>query len=431
MTNRPYHSLRHADFRRLWIAQLVSLTGSQMQYAAIDWHIYLLTHSPLALGAVGLVRVMPIVAFSLGGGVVADRYDRKRVLFTSQSAMMIVALALAAATFAGRESLPLLYLVTAATSAAGAFDNPARQALIPRLVPRADLPGALAVNLAMFHAAMITGPALTGFLIASGSRWLDGASAERGMLAVIYAANALSFAGVLLAIVRIRASGVPDPPAGGHETPRAALAEGLRFVFTTPLMVWTMTLDFVATFFSGAMSLLPIFADQILKVGAEGFGWLRAAPALGAMAGSIWTAFRPLPRRHGEVFLVAVAIYGASTAVFGLSKSFWLTLAALALSGLADLVSTVVRQILRQMITPDAMRGRMTSVNMIFFMGGPQLGEMEAGLVASLFATAATGAVVSVVSGGVATVLAAAVVALAAPTVRRYRGHSFFSSDAS
>ena len=185
-------------------------------------------------------------------------------------------------------------------------------------------------------------------------------------------------------------------------------------------MVWTMSLDFVATFFSGANALLPIFADQVLKVGALGFGWLRAAPALGALAGSIYTSLKPIPARQGRVFLWAVAAYGFATVVFGLSRSYVLTFVALAATGLADLVSTVVRQIVRQMITPDAMRGRMTSVNMIFFMGGPQLGELEAGLVASLFASAAIGATVSVVSGGVATVLVVALCAWRAKVVRDY-----------
>jgi hypothetical protein len=165
---------------------------------------------------------------------------------------------------------------------------------------------------------------------------------------------------------------------------------------------------------------LPIFADQVLKVGAFGFGWLRAAPALGALAGSLYTSIKPIPARKGRVFLWAVAAYGLATLVFGLSRSYLLTFVALAAGGLADLVSTVVRQIVRQTITPDAMRGRMTSVNMIFFMGGPQLGELEAGLVASLFASAAIGATVSVASGGIATVLVAALCAWKAKVVRDY-----------
>ena len=410
---RPYLSLRHRDFRRLWLSQLVSLTGSQMQAAAIDWHVYLLTHSPLALGLVGLSRVVPIVSLSLWGGVAADRYDRRKIMLATQLTMAVVAATLAGLTLAGRETRWLLYVLTGLTSAAGSFDNPARQALLPRLVPRETLPGALAMNLTMFHAGMILGPAIAGVFIAAAGEGTRG-------LAAIYLVNSISFLGVLFTLLTMRSSGAVDGGVKGRAHPWAQLREGLRFVFTTPIMVWTMALDFVATFFSGATSLLPIFADQILKVGAFGFGWLRAAPALGALVGSIYTSLRPLPPRQGRVFLWAVGAYGAATVVFGLSRSYVLTFVALAATGTADLVSTVVRQVVRQMITPDAMRGRMTSVNMIFFMGGPQLGELEAGLVASLFASVTLGATVSVVSGGVATVLVAAWIAWRAAIVREY-----------
>jgi hypothetical protein len=200
----------------------------------------------------------------------------------------------------------------------------------------------------------------------------------------------------------------------------AALREGLRFVFTTPIMVWTTALDFVATFFAGAMSLLPIVADRVLRVGPAGYGVLVAAPAAGAFLGALYTSARPLPPRQGRLLLASVAAYGLATMAFGLSRTYVLTVVSLAAVGLADLVSTVIRQTLRQLITPDRLRGRMTSVNMIFFIGGPQLGEVEAGFVASLFANAAIGATVSIVSGGLATVLAVAVVAAATPAVRRY-----------
>ena len=429
MTPRPYHALRHRDFRALWAAQLVSLTGSQMQSVALHWHVYLLTRSPLALGLVGLTRVLPVIAFSLGGGIVADRADRKKVIFAAQSVMAVFSTALAGLTFSGRETLIALYALNALLAAASAFDNPARQALVPRLVPREDLPGALSLNLTMFHAALIVGPGLAGLLIAGHAgiavepAGLAGTGALRGTgtLAFIYALNALSFVAVLVALMTMRTSGVVVVEGGGqHEPPLAALRAGLRFVRTTPIMVWTMGLDFFATFFAGSMSLLPIFADQVLRVGAAGYGWLVAAPAVGALLGSIYTSIWPLPRRQGVVLLWSVAAYGGATIAYGLSRSYPLTLVALAGTGLADLVSTVVRQTLRQLLTPDRLRGRMTSVNMIFFMGGPQLGEMEAGLVASLFASAAMGVTVSVVSGGLATVLIAAGVAAAAPLVRRY-----------
>jgi MFS family permease len=402
--------------------------GSQMQTVALHWHVYLLTRSPLALGALGLTRVVPIILFSLVGGVTADRFDRRRVMFAAQAVMMLGAAALSAFTLAGRESLVVLYAANALLAAATAFDNPARQALIPRLVPPGELPAALSLNLTMFHTAFIGGPALAGLLIAGvglpagGLRVLaaGAASDDTGRLALIYALNALSFVGVLVALLLMRTSGTVAVAAVAREAPLAALREGLRFVFGTSIMVWTTGLDFLATFFAGSLSLLPIFADQVLGVGAAGYGWLAAAPALGALMGSMYVSARPLPPRQGRLLLGSVATYGATTMVYGFSRSYWLTFLALALSGLADLISTVIRQTLRQMLTPDALRGRMTSVNMIFFMGGPQLGELEAGLVASLFTPIAVGATVSVVSGGVGALLLAAVVGVAAPVVREY-----------
>jgi MFS family permease len=425
---RPYHALRHPEFRRVWASQLVSQVGSQMQSVALHWHIYLLTGSPLALGLVGLTRALPTVLFSLWGGVVADRRDRRLVMLAAQSGMALVAVALAGLTLAHRETLLALYLLNALGAAAGAFDNPSRQALIPRLVPAASLPGALALNLAMFQTALIAGPGLAGLVLAgSGTGGFTGlphgapGRAGTHAIAIIYGLNALSFLGVLAVLARLKTSGRVEAPAGGvHEPPLAALKEGLRFVLTTPVMVWSTGLDFVATFFAGAMSLLPIVADKVLGVGPAGYGMLVASPAIGAFIGSIYTAARPLPRRQGRLLLASIALYGFATVVFGLSRSYVLTGFALALTGLADLVSTVIRQTLRQLLTPDRLRGRMTGVNMMFFIGGPQLGEVEAGLVASLFASAATGVTVSIVFGGVMTLLAAAVVAAATRVIREY-----------
>jgi MFS family permease len=422
--HKPYHALRHPDFRRLWLSQLVSLLGSQMQSVAMHWHVYLLTGSPLALGLMGLVRVLPIILFSLWGGVVADRRDRRWVMFGAQTVMAAASAALAAITFGGYEGVVSIYALSAVLAAASSFDNPARQALVPRLVPIQDLPGALSLNLTAFHVALICGPALAGLLIAGSAAapslpQTAATSASTSVLAWIYALNTLSFAFVLVTLATMKTSG-KVAAQGTPEPTLEAFKAGLRFVFRTPIMVWTTGLDFFATFFAGSLSLLPIFADQILRVGPAGYGWLVAAPALGAVLGSAYTSIRPLPRRQGLVFLWAVVAYGVATAIYGLSRSYLLTFLALAASGLADLVSTVIRQTLRQFITPDALRGRMTAVNMVFFMGGPQLGELEAGLVASLFDSVALGVTVSVVSGGILTVLVAAAVAAATPLVRSY-----------
>ena len=425
----PYHVLRHRDFRLLWATQFVSLTGSQMQVVALNWHVYLLTGSPLALGLVGLTRVVPIIVFSLWGGIVADRYDRRRIMLVSQTAMAIFSAVLAGLTLRGHSTVGALYAMNALTGAASAFDNPARQSLVPRLVPAADLASALALNLVMFHAAFIGGPGLAGLLLAGGGGPLPGSvphapavpqAGSTSVIALIYAVNAVSFLAVIMALLLMRTNTAPEAGTATDEHPLESLKAGLRFVFTTPIMVWTMGLDFVATFFAGSLSLLPIFADQILHVGAAGYGWLVAAPALGALVGSIYTSVVHLPRRQGRVLLAAITVYGVCTIAYGLGPRYVIVFAALAGTGLADLVSTVIRQTLRQILTPDSLRGRMTSVNMIFFMGGPQLGEMEAGLVASLFASAAFGARVSVVTGGIATMIAAAVVASKSALVRNY-----------
>ncbi|MGE5345554.1 MAG: MFS transporter [Acidithiobacillales bacterium] len=416
---RPYAALRHPDLRRYASGMFVSIVGSQMQNTAIDWHVWVLTGSPLALGAVGLARFVPVVAVSLAGGVAADRYDRRRILLATQSVMLASAAALAILTLTGRVSLAAIYLLTGLTAGANAFDSPARHSFVPRLVPAADLSGALTVLITSFQLAAIGGPALTGVVLARGHALAQGAI-PTGALAGVYGLNALSFLSVIGALLRIHPGrGAPAAESRG-ESPVVALKEGFRFVFRTPLIVWTMLLDFVATFLSGSMSLLPIFADRILHIGAAGYGWLRAAPAVGAALGSTALAIRGLPRRQGTVFLAAVAAYGATTALFGVSRSAALTFAALLFVGMSDTVSTVIRQTIRQLATPDALRGRMTSVNMIFFLGGPQLGEMEAGVVASLFASAALGATVAVASGGAATVLVAAVAAWCAPFLLGY-----------
>jgi len=415
---RPYHALRHRDFRRFATGMFASLVGSHMQNAAIDWHVWTLTKSPLLLGMVGLSRLIPIVVFSLVGGVVADRFDRRRVLVATQAVMMTSASLLSFLTATGRVSVAAIYVLAGVSAGALAFDSPARHSFVPRLVPARDLPGALTVMLTVFQFAAIGGPALAGLLLSQGGGHGDAPPAAG--LSWVYGLNAVSFLGVIAALLRMRKDVGAVAARAVSVPPLASLKEGIRFVFTSPLIVWTMVLDFFATFFSGSMSLLPIFADRVLGVGAAGYGWLRAAPGLGATVASAALALRSVPRRQGRVFLAAVAAYGAATVVFGLSRAFAFTLFALMLVGLTDTVSTVIRQTVRSLATPDALRGRMTSVNMIFFQGGPQLGELEAGVVASLFASAALGATVAVVSGGLATIAVAAVVAWRAPFLRTY-----------
>ncbi len=402
-----FAALRHRNFRLLWLGQLVSFSGTMMQSAAVLWHVALMAppeQKGWALGMVGLVRFVPIVLFSLLSGVVADAHDRRRLMLVTQSLMALFALVLAGLAFRGLATPWPLYVFTALGAAAGAFDGPARQSLIPQLVPRDVLPNAISLNTIMFQMAAVLGPTLAGLLIATaGLPW-------------VYAVNALSFVAVLLALLAMR--DVPEPPAQERsDVSLAAALEGLRFTFRHPLIRSTMLLDFFATFFSSATALLPIFAQDILKVGARGYGWLYAAPSVGAMlAGAVMVRWSDHIEQRGRVLLIAVGVYGLATIAFGLSRSFMLTFLCLAVSGAADTVSMVLRNVVRQLATPDSMRGRMTGVNMVFFMGGPQLGELEAGLVAQAWS-----APWSVVTGGIGCLVATLWTGWRTPELRAYR----------
>lgn len=378
-----------------------------MQLLAINWHVYLLTKSAFALGLVGLVRVVPIILCSLLGGVVADAVDRRRLIVATQIVMLASAAILAIVTASGLKSVWPIYALTAISSAAVAFDNPARQSLLPTLVPAKDFPNAVSLGLVAFQVATVTGPALAGLLLGFYSP------------AIIYAANAASFLAVIVAVLLIRAGRRSEKEnAEASKISFEALGEGLRFVWRTPIIVQTMTLDFIATFFASATALLPIFADRILHVGARGLGILAASPAAGAVvAGLIMARLGSAAmRKPGAVIIGSIAVYGAATIAFGFSKLFWLSLLMLALTGAADTVSTVLRQTIRQLVTPDNLRGRMTSVNMMFFMGGPQLGELEAGAVASVF-----GAQLSVITGGVGCLIAVALATFGAKHLLNYK----------
>ena len=380
-----------------------------MQNAALLWHVSLLVspdRKAIALGVVGLVRIAPVVVFSMVSGVVADALDRRRVLLITQTGSGLVAAALAVLTYRGLSAVWPIYALAAIGSAVSAFDLPARQALMPTLVPREHLPNAIALNSILFQTASVAGPALAGLVIAQSG------------VASAYLYNAASFGFVILALVMMR--DVPERPpaeAGAEDgVSLAAAMEGVRFVFSSPLIRSTMLLDFFATFFASATALLPIFAQDILHVGATGYGWLFAAPAVG----SFFTSVALVPgashiRRRGAVIVWSVMGHGLATIVFGFSRSFWLTFACLAVVGATDTVSTVLRNTIRQLETPDRLRGRMTGVNMVFFLGGPQLGELEAGAVANGF-----GAPFSVITGGIGCLIATAWVSLSTPRLRNY-----------
>jgi MFS family permease len=367
-----------------------------MQLVAINWHVYVLTKSALALGLVGLFRGLPVILCSLAGGVVADAVDRKRLMIVTQTVMLISAGLLTATTLAGIQSVWPIYVLSALASAATAFDLPARQALMPSLVPLEEFPNAVSLFMIVFNVATISGPAIAGVLLA-----------ERGP-ATIYAINAVSFVAVIIALLAMRASGSPDLQTARKDAlSLAAVKEGLQFVWRTPIMVQTMTLDFVATFFASATLLLPIFARERLNVDAHGYGLLAAAPAIGSVLTAFVMARLGTSHHQGRLVVASVGVYGVATAAFGVSTAFWFSLLMLAVTGAADTVSTVLRQTIRQLVTPNHLRGRMTSINMMFFMGGPQLGELEAGVLAALI-----GAPLSVVVGGLGSTTAAAIAAV-------------------
>ncbi|MFN3308261.1 MAG: MFS transporter [Anaerolineales bacterium] len=384
-------ALRYPRFRYLWLALIISTAGANMQLWALFWHVRTLTPHPIALGGIGLVRILPVIFFSLIGGVAADRYSRRKIFFLAQCVLTFVAATLAWLTFRGSITLWQLYALTALQATAAAFDIPARQALVPNLVPAKDLPNAFSLSSIAFQVGAIVGPALGGWTIAVWGQ------------AYPYLINALSYGAVLLAIWRI------GPVAQQRiQTRRAlldlpAIREGWMFILSQPLIFASMLLDFFATFFSSANTLMPIVARDILGVGEIEYGWLSSAQAIGAVSAALTVSQMGEVRRQGPLFLLSVISFGLATVLFGLARVFWLAMLALILVGAADAVSTIIRNTIRQLLTPDHLRGRMVSVNQIFFLGGPQLGEVEAGVVAQLF-----GAPFAIVSGGIGCLLAVA-----------------------
>jgi MFS family permease len=397
-------ALKHRRFFYVWLGQLISVIGTQMQIWALFWHIRTLTSHPIALGGIGAARILPVIIFSLIGGAVADSYNRRTVMFITQAAAALLALTLGLLTQFGHISIWIIYGITALQAVAIAFDGPSRQALIPNLVPAKDLPNAFSLTSMAFQTGGVIGPALSGIVIAIA-----------GQQAVYYI-NAASFVAVLIALILIG-----DVPQKMTEKAKGvslvAINEGIRFIVTHPIILSTMLLDFVATFFASANTLMPIIARDVLKVGVVQYGWLSAAQSVGAvLAALVISQVREL-RRQGPLFLGAVVVFGLATVGFGVTGSFILAWVALAVMGAADGVSTIIRNTIRQLQTPDHIRGRMTSINQIFFQGGPQLGEIEAGAVAQLL-----GAPFAIISGGIGCVLGLFLIVRKWPQLTSYNG---------
>jgi MFS family permease len=398
----PLAPFRSRDFSLLWFGNFVSQAGSQMHVVAVSWQVYELTKNPLALSGIGVARIVPLVLLAIGSGVLADALDRRKLMLFSQIAMMLCSLVLAFASSLGIVTIWWVYVVTAFSSAANTLGMPARQAIVPSLVPREHLSSALSLNIISGQAATILGPTLGGLLIAALG------------VSSVYWADAGSFIAVIIALLLMR---VRTLIGERREVNFKAALEGFAFVRRNTLIWSTMLLDFLATFLGSATVLLPLFATDVLKVGPQGVGLLYAAPSVGAVAASAILSVYGTLRRQGPILLVAVALYGLCTLIFGLSTSFWLSLLMLMGVGASDTVSMVVRQTIRQLTTPDEMRGRMTAVGMLFFAGGPQLGEIEAGVAARLM-----GGPLSVAVGGIACAVMVGLVTLFTPRLRTYDG---------
>jgi MFS family permease len=397
-------ALKHRRFFYLWLGLLISVAGSQMQIWAIFWHIRELTDQPIALGGIGAARILPVIVFSLIGGAVADSYNRRTVLFITQTVAALTAVALGLLTQFGQITIWYIYALTAVQAIAIAFDGPARQALVPNLVPEKDLPNAFSMTSIAFQTGSILGPALSGISIAIAGQ------------AAVYYINAVSFMAVILALVLIgHVSQTFDKKTRGVNL--SSIQDGIRFILSRPIIFSTMILDFVATFFASANTLMPIVARDVLHVGVVDYGWLSAAGSVGAVLAALIVSQVQELKKQGALFMGAVVVFGVATILFGLSRSLVLAWCALAITGAADAVSTIIRNTIRQIRTPDELRGRMTSVNQIFFQGGPQLGEIEAGLVAQFF-----GAPFAIISGGIGCIFGVLWISRKWPQLTAYNG---------
>lgn len=387
------------------IGWFLSVVGSQVQQWAIMWHVWELTESSAMVGALGLARVVPLIAFSLLGGVVADRVDRRKIMLATQGGMALVSIVLWSLSSSGLLTVWIIYVLVSLHASVRAFDGPARQSLLVNLVPERDFASAVRVSGVSWRLADVLGPLITGFFI---TRFESGVS-------VCYAFNAVSFAAIIVSLLLL-----PSPPREEPESRLTGLrglggfiADGARFVWKNDVVRAALLLDFWATFFSTADALLPAFAGDIFQLGGSGFGVLGSSIAVGALIGAVSMAFHPPRRSQGLWVLYAVAAYGLATILFGLSTNMAIACVLLAATGAADMVSTVLRQTIRQLATPDNMRGRMTSFSMIFQISGPQLGDYEAGLVGRL-----CGERISVVIGGSVCLLLAAKWRKSSPLVR-------------
>ncbi|HVO13977.1 MAG TPA: MFS transporter [Alphaproteobacteria bacterium] len=393
-----YAAFGHRDFTLYWLARFLASVALQMQAVAVGWQVYDLSRDPLDLGLVGLVSFLPAIALVLVTGHVADRFDRRLIIMLCYAVEMLCAAALFLLARHGLHAVWPIFVVLIGLGTARAFASPAVQAFMPNLVPAGDFSSALAWNSTAWQIATIGGPAVGGLLYALGPGAVYGT-----------ATAFLAAAAVLMAMMRFRRIKTALEPASWD-----TLVAGIRFIWSKQIILGAISLDLFAVLFGGATALLPIYARDILEIGPWGLGILRSAPALGAALVAVVLAHRPVTARAGRTLLTAVAVFGVATIVFGASINVWLSLAALAVLGAADMISVFVRQSLVLMRTPDDMRGRVNAVNMVFVGASNEVGEFESGTVAALIGTVA-----SVIVGGVCTIAVAGLWAHWFPALRR------------
>ncbi len=402
----PYAALQHPNFRRYVIGLLAFTMAVQIQGTVVGWQIYELTHDKLALGMIGLAEALPFIGFALYAGHLADRHDRRRMAIIALSVLVLCSVTLLVLPLAlpqhPRRVTRLIYATIIVSGVARSFLQPARQALSQELVPRALFHNAVTWRSGAWQLAAVIGPALGGALYAIGGT------------TVAYAGDVTLIVIGLLAIISIRHRSVIN--RDHTDDVGESLGEGLRFVFREPILLSALSLDLFSVFFGGATALLPVFADEILRVGPQGLGLLRAAPAVGAVVMSLVIVHRPPFVRAGRTLALAVCGFGIFTIGFGLSTSFWLSVLMLALAGASDMVSVSIRSNLLQTITPTHLFGRVSSVNSVFVGSSNEIGMFESGVTAQLFGT-----VPSVVLGGAATLVVVATIFGRNPKLRGLR----------
>jgi len=398
--------LRERDYMVYLVTRAFGVLGTVAQSVTMGWQVYDLARaengvaeSALWVGLLGLATFIPLFFLALPAGVVADRYSRRHLLMACFAAEAVCAAGLVGAAVAGILTVNVLIAIALGFGVARAFRAPAGVALAPMLVPTPLLPRAIAWNALAFQIGTISGPALAGLVVA---HWSSAHS---------YAVSLVLYAVPIVGLNFVRRSTTPRPQAGSRVE---RVKEGLRYIRNNRLVLGAITLDLFAVLLGGATALLPVFARDILHVGPQGFGLLRSAPAVGAAVVALVLASRPVHRRAGFSLFMGVAVFGMATIVFGLSKSFWLSLGALATLGGADMVSVYVRQTLVQIVTPDAMRGRVASVSFLFIGASNELGEFESGVTARIF-----GPVLAAVLGGVASLAVTGLWARYFPSLRR------------